>query len=261
MADKITAPLIREKHRKGEKIVCLTAYDAVFGHLADASGADVILVGDSLGNVVLGYSSTVPVTLEEMVNHTRSTRVGVKRALFVSDLPFGTYQSSVAQSVDSAVALAKAGAEAVKLEGEYTDQIAAIVKSGLPVMGHVGMTPQSVNLFGGFKVQGKGNSGQSVVDAALRVQDAGAFAIVLELIPAEVAQQITEALEIPTIGIGGGIHCSGQIQVIHDVLGLNPKPMKHARQYMKAHDAIIAALSQYTEDVRTGQFPGKENSF
>ena len=261
MADKITAPIIREKHRKGEKIVCLTAYDAVFGYLADASGVDLILVGDSLGNVVLGYSSTIPVTLEEMVSHTKSTRNGVKRALFVSDLPFGSYQSSVAQSVDSAVVLAKAGAEAVKLEGEYSEQISAIVKSGLPVMAHLGMTPQSVNAFGGFKVQGKGNNGQAVLDSALRVQDAGAFAVVLELIPAELAQQITEVLEIPTIGIGGGIHCSGQIQVIHDVLGLNPKPMKHARQYMKAHDAVIEALSQYSEDVRLCQFPGKENSF
>jgi 3-methyl-2-oxobutanoate hydroxymethyltransferase len=261
MAEKITAPIIREKHSKGEKIVCITAYDAIFGRMADAAGADLVLVGDSLGNVVLGYTSTLPVTLDDMISHTRSTRHGVKRAMFVADLPFGTYQASVEQAVLSAAALAKVGAEGVKMEGEYNDQITAIVKSGVPVMGHLGMTPQSVNVFGGFRVQGRGESGQAMLDSALRVQDAGAFSIVLELIPAELAQRITESLEIPTIGIGAGIHCSGQVQVIHDVLGLNPKPMKHARRYASGYEVFVEALKQYSDDVRSESFPSDENSF
>jgi len=261
MADKITAPVIREKHRKGEKIVCITAYDAVFGQIADSAGVDLILVGDSVGNAVLGYPSTVPVTLEEMLAHTKAARRGVKRALFVSDLPFGTYQSSVSQAVDSSVALVKAGAESVKLEGDFTEQIAAIVRAGIPVMGHVGMTPQSVNLFGGFKVQGKGSSGQAVLDAAKRVQDAGAYAIVLELIPSDLAREITDALEIPTIGIGAGIHCSGQVQVIHDMLGLGPKGLKHAKAYVNGQDLFSNAIKQYADEVRSAEFPTASNSF
>ena len=149
----------------------------------------------------------------------------------------------------------------MKLEGEYTDQIAAIVKAGVPVMGHVGMTPQSVNLFGGFRVQGKGSSGQAVLDSAKRVQDAGAFAIVLELIPATLAEEITAALEIPTIGIGAGIHCSGQVQVIHDLLGLNPTAMKHAKQYLKAYESFVGAVKEYSSDVRSQVFPADEHSF
>jgi len=261
MTDKITVLGIRERYAKGEKIVCITAYDAVFGRIADTAGADVILVGDSLGNVVLGYTSTLPVTLGDMVSHTQATRHGVKRALFVADLPFGTYQSSVEQAIQSATALVKVGAEAVKVEGEYTEQIAAIIKSGVPVMGHVGMTPQSVNLFGGFRVQGRGEDGQSIIDSALRVQDAGAFAVVLELIPADLAQRITETLTIPTIGIGAGVHCSGQVQVIHDVLGLNPKPMKHAKRYLSGYDCFVDALRQYSDDVRSKAFPSDEQSF
>jgi len=261
MGDKITAPSIRLMRSKGEKIVCITAYDAVFGRMAEAAGADLILVGDSLGNVVLGYDSTLPVTLEEMVDHTRATRHGVRRALYVADMPFGTYQASVEDAVRAAVLLAKAGAEAVKLEGEYTEAISAIVKAGIPVMGHVGMTPQSVNVFGGFRVQGKGEAGQAVLDAALRIQDAGAFAIVLELIPAALAARITEELQIPTIGIGAGAQCSGQVQVIHDVLGLNDKPMRHAKRYITGYDCFVEALRQYSSDVRAQVFPGDEHSF
>ena len=261
MAEKITAPLIREKHRKGERIVCITAYDAMWGQIADTAGVDLVLVGDSVGNAVLGYPSTVPVTLDEMVAHTMATRRGVKRALFVSDLSFGSYQSSVSQAVDSAVRLVKAGAESVKLEGDYTEQITAIVRAGIPVMGHVGMTPQSVNLFGGFKVQGKGAAAQSVIDAAKRVQDAGAFSIVLELIPADLAREITELLEIPTIGIGAGIHCSGQVQVIHDMLGFGPRGLKHAKAYVNGAELFTDAVKQYAEEVRSAEFPGQENSF
>src|SRR5471030_2207426 len=194
MPDMITAPYIRSMRTKGAKVVCITAYDAIFGALADAAGADIVLVGDSVGNTALGYSSTLPVSLEEMLHHTRATRQGVQRALLVADLPFGSYQTSTAQAVEASVALVKAGAQAVKLEGTYTEAIAEIIRAGIPVMGHVGMTPKSVNLYGGFRVQGKGESGHAVVNAAKQVQDAGAFSIVLELIPSKLAEEITSEL-------------------------------------------------------------------
>jgi 3-methyl-2-oxobutanoate hydroxymethyltransferase len=243
------------------KVVCITAYDAVFGALADAAGADIVLVGDSVGNTALGYSSTLPVSLEEMVHHTRATRQGVQRALLVADLPFGSYQTSTEQAVQAAVALVKAGAQAVKLEGPYTQAIAEIIRAGIPVMGHVGMTPQSINLYGGFRVQGKGDSGQAVITAAKEVENAGAFSIVLELIPAKLAAQITDDLHIPTIGIGAGVHCSGQVQVIYDILGLNPVALKHAKRYVAGHDCFVDAMKQYSAEVRDGTFPGEENSF
>jgi 3-methyl-2-oxobutanoate hydroxymethyltransferase len=246
---------------KGEKVVCITAYDAVFGELADAAGADIVLVGDSVGNTVLGYSSTIPVNLEDMVHHTRAVRRGVKRALLIADLPFGSYQSSTEQAVQAAVALVKAGAQAVKLEGSYTQAIAEIIRAGIPVMGHVGMTPQSINLYGGFRVQGKGDHAQGVLNAAKQVQNAGAFAIVLELIPAALSAQITDLLHIPTIGIGAGVNCSGQVQVIYDVLGLSQTPLKHAKSYVAGREALVSAIKQYTSEVREGVFPGDENSF
>ncbi|MEZ0326298.1 MAG: 3-methyl-2-oxobutanoate hydroxymethyltransferase [Fimbriimonas sp.] len=261
MPDKITAPKIRAMREKGERIVCLTAYDAVFGEMADSAGVDLILVGDSVGNTTLGYSSTVPVTLEEMLHHTRATHRGVKRALLVGDLPFGTYQASPEQALLSSIALIKAGAEAVKLEGEYTDAIKAITKAGIPVMGHLGMTPQSVHQFGGHKVQGKGSRGEALIESAKAVEDAGAFAVVLELIPAELAQRITAAIAIPTIGIGAGAGCSGQIQVLHDVLGLTRQSFRHARQYADGYRCLLGAMEQYTDEVRTGTFPDAEHSF
>ena len=261
MPDKVTVPTIRSLRSKGSKIVSITAYDATLGALADAAGADIILVGDSVGNTQLGYSSTLPVTLEEMIHHTRATRAGVQRALLVADLPFGSYQASVADAVRSSVSLVKVGAESVKLEGDYHEAIVEIVRAGIPVMGHVGMTPQSINQFGGFRVQGKGSKGQPILDAAKRVQDAGAYAVVLELIPSDLAAQITEELDIATIGIGAGPYCSGQVQVIHDVLGLSPQPLKHARAYLDGRESIVRALQQYSSEVRDGQFPSSEHSF
>ncbi len=261
MPDKVTAPRIRAMREKGHRVVCLTAYDAAFGAIADAAGVDLVLVGDSVGNVMLGYPSTVPVTLDEMVHHTRATRAGVQRALLVADLPFGSYQASVEQAVNSGAALMKAGAESVKLEGDYGDAIRAMVKAGMPVMGHVGMTPQSINQFGGFRVQGKGDAGREVLDAAKRVQDAGAYCLVLELIPADLAAEITAALEIPTIGIGAGVGCSGQIQVLHDLLGLTPHGFKHAKRYVDGYSCLGDAMRQYCDEVRAGTFPGPENSF
>ena len=261
MAGKKTAPAIRAMKAKGERIVCLTAYDFPSASIADAAGVDLVLVGDSLGNVVLGYENTVPVTLEEMAHHTRAARRGVRDALFVADLPFGSYQASVAQAVESAVVLMKAGAEAVKLEGPYTDAIRAIVKAGIPVIGHVGMTPQSVNAFGGFRVQGRGEDGKAQRESACCVQEAGAFAIVLELIPAELSSQITQDLEIPTIGIGAGPQCDGEIQVFHDVVGLSTEVFKHSKDYVGARSQFVTGLQNYAAEVRGRQFPSEENSF
>jgi 3-methyl-2-oxobutanoate hydroxymethyltransferase len=214
-----------------------------------------------MGNVFLGYESTLPVTLDQILHHLAATKQGVKRALLVADLPFGTYQASVSQAVESSVALAKAGAEAVKLEGEYLHQIKAIVRAGIPVMGHIGMTPQSVHQFGGPRVQGKGDAGAKIVEAARRIQDAGAFSIVLELIPADLAQKITDALEIPTIGIGAGVGCSGQIQVLHDVLGLSKLKFRHARAFTNGYECLLKSIGDYANEVRNASFPGPENSF
>lgn len=261
MPDKVTVPRLRAMRSKGERIVCVTAYDAAFGAIADEAGVDLILVGDSLGNVLLGYESTVPVTLEQMVHHTRATRAGVSRALLVADLPFGSYQSSVAQAVDSAVALMKAGAEAVKLEGAYVDEIRAIAKAGIPVMGHAGMTPQSFHAFGGFRVQGKGAAGAAITEQVAEIAEAGAFSVVLELVPAELASHITRNTDTITIGIGAGCECSGQIQVINDILGLSVGDFKHSKKYVDGRNLLGAALREYASDVRQSQFPSKEQSF
>lgn len=261
MPDKVTAPGIRAMKGRSEKIVCVTAYDCVSARLADASGVDLVLVGDSLGNVVLGYENTLPVTLEEMIHHTKAVRRGVRRALLVVDMPFGSYQSSIEHAVDSAVALVKAGAEGVKLEGDYTDVIDAIDRAGIPVMGHVGMTPQSLLRFGGFRVQGRGDQGEAIIHKARGVDEAGAFAMVLELIPAALAQAITEVAECPTVGIGAGPHCDGQILVFHDVLGFNEHPLKHAKRYAEVGRECLQGLQAYAEEVRNGKFPKEEHSF
>jgi len=245
----------------GQKIVCLTAYDAITGALADSAGADVVLVGDSVGNTVLGYNTTLPVSVEDIEHHVRATRHGVSRALLVADMPFGSYGSSVAQAVDTAVRLVKAGADAVKLEGHhFHDEIVAIRQIGVPVMGHVGMTPQSVNNFGGFRVQGRGDAATSVIEAARAVSDSGVFAVVLELIPAALSGEITKKISAPTIGIGAGPDCDGEIQVIFDLLGLAPEVFRHTRAYINGGEVLQNALSQYVQDVRDGKFPTEENS-
>jgi 3-methyl-2-oxobutanoate hydroxymethyltransferase len=261
MIDKITAPKIVAKSARQERIVCITAYDAVFGEMADAAGVDIVLVGDSMGNVFLGYETTVPVTLDQICHHVAATSRGVNRALLVGDLPFGSYQASVDQAVTSSVAIMQAGAESVKLEGEYVEQVEALVKAGIPVMGHLGMTPQSVNKFGGHKVQGKGADAQAIVESAKRLEGAGAYAIVLELIPASTAEEVTRAISIPTIGIGAGIGCSGQIQVLHDVLGLSKADFKHAKKYANGYECLQSAIRDYASEVRSGAFPAPENSF
>lgn len=261
MSRNVTAPGLRQMMEAGEKIVCITAYDYTSALLCEAAGVDVVLVGDSLGNVIQGHPTTVPVTLEEMIYHTRCVRRGLSSPLLVADLPFGSYNVSVSQAVSSAIDLMKAGADAVKLEGDYLAEIRAIVKAGIPVMGHVGFTPQSINEFGGHKVQGRGDSAESVLAEALGIQEAGAFGIVLEMIPAAVAEKITHELRIPTIGIGAGASCDGQIQVWHDVFGLSSRKLKHARWFAEGQSVFGAALSEYISTTKSGAFPTAENSF
>lgn len=260
MSDKITVRTIAKKHADGDRLVCVTAYDVLSGSLAEAAGVDIVLVGDSLGNVILGHETTHGVELADVIYHTHAVANGVESAFLVADMPFGSYQSSVAVAVDAAVELVRAGAEAVKLEGTYTDEIAAIVRAGIPVMGHVGMTPQSVLAFGGHVVQGKGNDGDAVLTAARKVRDAGAFAIVLELVPAVLAARITKELSIPTIGIGAGPECSGEIQVFHDVLGLSETVYRHTRAFVAGRGLLETGLREYVRAVRDRSFPAEENS-
>lgn len=261
MTKRVTAPALLARKGTSQKIVCLTAYDLTSAQICDEAGADLILVGDSVGNVVLGYDTTVEVTLSDMVHHVRAARRGVKRALLVADMPFGSYNSSTSAAVEAAVELARAGAEAVKLEGSYVEAIIAIRKAGIPVMGHVGFTPQSVNAFGGFRVQGRGDQAAFVRDEACQVAEAGVFSMVLELIPAELARQITQDVAVPTVGIGAGPHCDGQIQVFHDVTGLASEKYRHAKRYVAGRTSFIRGLKKYAAEVQSGEFPNEENSF
>lgn len=260
MAEKITAPGLLALKGKGSKIVCVTAYDAIFGSLADEAGVDVVLVGDSVGNTVMGHPNMLKVTLDDIAHHVQAVANGVRRALLVADLPFGSYQESPAQAVRSAVQLVRAGAEAVKLEGDFVECIQAIRHAGIPVMGHVGMTPQSVNSFGGFKVQGKGEAGEAVLEAARQVCEAGAFAIVLELIPAVLAQRITSQISCPTIGIGAGPECDGEVQVLYDILGFSKRQYRHTRRFLEGGSLVEEALKEYVQQVRAGEFPTQDQS-
>jgi 3-methyl-2-oxobutanoate hydroxymethyltransferase len=270
---KITVPdLLQRKAQtagspsKSQKITCLTAYDYPTARLLDEAGVDVILVGDSLGMVVLGHASTLPVTLEDMLHHTQAVRRGTHRALLVADMPFGSYHAETAESLRNAVRFVKeAGAEAVKVEGgeRRLELISRLTEAEIPVMGHVGLTPQSVNALGGYRVQGKTRdaAGQLVRDARA-VEAAGAFAVVLEAVPRELAAQITRELRIPTIGIGAGPDCDGQVLVLHDILGLTfSQTPKFARQYVNVGEMISSAARQYCEDVHSGAFPSDAESY
>jgi 3-methyl-2-oxobutanoate hydroxymethyltransferase len=270
---KITVPSILERKSGGSsqnsaaaKITCLTAYDYPTARLLDEAGVDVLLVGDSLGMVALGYDSTLPVTMEEMLHCTRSVRRGTRHALLVADMPYGSYHDDPAAAVRNAVRFVKeAGAEAVKIEGgeRRLDLISRIVDAEIPVMGHIGLTPQSVNAFGGFRVQGKTEeAGEQILRDARAVEAAGAFSIVLESIPRELAARITAELKIPTIGIGAGPDCDGQVLVIHDLVGLSfgHKP-KFARQYANVGEIISRAAADYCRDVQRGSFPSDDESY
>jgi 3-methyl-2-oxobutanoate hydroxymethyltransferase len=270
---KITVPDLLQWKSSGaaypsnsQKITCLTAYDYPTARLLDDAGVDVLLVGDSLSMVVLGYDSTLPVTIDEMLHHTRAVRRGTRRALVVSDMPYGSYHADTAESLRNAVRFVKeAGAEAVKVEGgeRRLELIVRLTEAEIPVMGHVGLTPQSLNALGGYRVQGKtANAADQLLRDARAVEAAGAFAVVLEAVPRELAAQITRELRIPTIGIGAGPDCDGQILVIHDVLGLTfAKTPKFARQYANVGQIIAKAAREYCEDVRGGTFPSDGESY
>ena len=263
---KITVPDVVAMKRDRKRITMMTAYDAAFAKLVDQAGIDVILVGDSLGMVVLGYPTTVPVTMDDMVRHAAAVSRGATRPLPVGDMPFGTYQAGPQDALRNAARFLKeAGMDAVKLEGghEVVETVRALVDSGIAVMGHVGLTPQRVAQFGGFKVQAKtARAARRLIEDCLALEDAGAFSIVLESVPAPVAALASERLGIPTIGIGAGVDCDGQVLVLHDVLGLfgEFKP-KFAKRYADIGTAVVEALREYDRDVRAGTFPDDEHSF
>ena len=265
-SSKVTAVELAARKFKGPKIVAVTTYDATFARLIDAAGVDVLLVGDSLGMAVQGHENTLPVTVDDIVYHSRAVARTHPRAHICGDLPFLSYQVSVEQAVLSAGRLLKeGGCESVKLEGGavFADRVAAMVSSGIPVMGHLGLTPQSVHVFGGFRVQGRDEASQAkLLEDALALTQSGVFAIVLEGIPCELAQRITRAVSVPTIGIGAGPHCDGQVLVCYDLLGLETtiRP-KFVRRYAELGQAAIAATSAYAQDVRSGAFPSEEHCY
>ncbi len=257
---------ISEMYKNGEKISAITAYDFTFASLADSVGFPIILVGDSLGQVALGYDSTVPVTMSDMLIHVKSVVRGAKKSLIIADMPFMSYQSDISDAISNAGRLIKeGGAQSVKLEGgaKIANTVAKIVDCGIPVMGHIGLTPQSVNQLGGYKVQGKSEKEkEKLIADAKAIENAGAYSIVLELIKSDLAEEITKEISIPTIGIGSGPNCSGQIQVIHDVLGLSlGESYKHSRQYLDLRKSVPEALKQYLKDSNSGDFPSSKESF
>ena len=263
---KNTSVTFKESKKNGEKLTMLTAYDYTTAKLLDESGVDSILVGDSLGMVVLGYDDTLSVTMEDMIHHSAAVARGAKNALVITDMPFMSYQTSVYDAVVNAGRLVKeGGAQAVKLEGgiEFCEHIKAIVKASIPVCAHIGLTPQSINAFGGFKVQGKGKEeAQRLLDEARAVEEAGAFAVVLECVPAKLAKKISESISIPTIGIGAGAGCDGQVIVYQDMLAMYSdfKP-KFVKQYEQIGSVMKDAFKQYISEVKSGAFPSEEHTF
>ena len=262
----ITTTTIREMKKAGKAITMLTAYDCAMARMEDEAGIDMILVGDSLGNVVLGYDSTIPVTMEEMLHHTKAVCRGVSNALVVGDMPFMSYQISDEEGMKNAGRFLKeTGCKAVKLEGGAT--VCPLVKkmttAGIPVVGHLGLTPQSVNQFGGFKVQGKDvKAALQIIDDAKKLEEAGAFAIVLECVPAALAEKISKELEIPTIGIGAGNGCDGQVLVCNDMLGMNSGfTPKFVKKYRDLHTEILGAFKDYIIEVQNKSFPAPEHIF
>ena len=263
---RMTARRIRSMKAKGQRIPVVTAYDYTFARLADRAGFPIVLVGDSLGMVCLGYDSTIPVTMDDMVRHTRAVVRGAQRPLVVTDMPFMSFQTSMEDAVRNAGRLVQeGGAQSVKLEGAgpTVEKVRRIVEAGIPVMGHLGLTPQSVHQFGGYRVQGKARrQALRLLEDARALEDAGAYSLVLELVSAPLARVISRKLSIPTIGIGAGPHCDGQVQVIHDILGLYDDFVpKHTRQYLNLSGTITAALERYAQEVRDGVFPTSKESF
>jgi len=262
---RVTVRDVQAAKERGERWAMLTAYDALTARVFDEAGIPVLLVGDSAANVVYGYDSTVPVTMDELVPLVRAVVRGSQRALVVADMPFGSYQASAAQALDGAARFLKEGrAHAVKLEGgaRVLPQVEALVAAGVPVMAHLGLTPQSVNAFGGYRVQGRGEAGQRLLADAKALEAAGAFAVVLEVVPADLAAQVTAALHIPTIGIGAGAGCDAQVLVWQDMAGLTPEPgAKFVRRYADLRATLAAAAGAFAEDVRDGRYPGPEHTY
>ncbi|PAB61119.1 3-methyl-2-oxobutanoate hydroxymethyltransferase [Anaeromicrobium sediminis] len=264
--NKFTVSSFLKAKNNDEKISMLTAYDYSMAKILDESGVDSLLVGDSLGMVVLGYENTLQVTIDDMIHHCKAVSRGAKRAMIIGDMPFLSYHVSIEDSVRNAGRLIQEGnAHAVKLEGgkNVIDKVKAIVKAQIPVIGHVGLTPQSVNMFGGFKVQGKGEEqAKEIIEDALLLQEAGVFAIVLEAIPEKLSKIITEKLDIPTIGIGAGKHCDGQVLVTQDMLGMfSDFTPKFVKKYANLSSIIKEATNGYIDEMKSGKFPGKEHGF
>ena len=265
MRNKVTVPEIRERKVSGKAVTVLTAYDFQTAAIIDGCGIDILLVGDSLGNVVYGFDSTLPVTMEMMIAHTAAVARGRKRALVVADMPFMSYQVSVEDAVRNAGRLIKEGsAEAVKLEGGSTaaEKVKRIVEADIPVMGHIGLRPQAVNVMGGYKVQGKAaEERERLLDDAAAIEEAGAFALVLEGIPMETAGKITKSISIPTIGIGAGPACDGQVLVINDLLGISGFKPRFVRNFASLSESMEKAVKSFIREVREGTFPSTEESF
>lgn len=264
--EKVSAPSLRASKQRGERLVCLTAYDYPTARIVDEAGTDIILVGDSLGNVVLGYGNTVPVTLDEILIHLKAVRRAVQRALLVADMPYGSFHTGDDDAVRNALTLVKeGGAEAIKLEGGHkrVALVKRLVDEEISVMGHIGLTPQSINQLGAYRVQGKTpKAAQQLIDDAKALEDAGAFAVVLEVVPREIAKIVTESISIPTIGIGAGVHCDIQVLVLHDMLGLSfGKLARFVRPYANLHQVITDAVTKYADDVRNGTYPSEAESY
>jgi len=264
--EKVNAPSLKASKQRGERLVCLTAYDFPTARIVDEAGIDIILVGDSLGNVVLGYGNTVPVTLDEILIHLKAVRRAVQRALLVADMPYGSFHTGPDDAVRNALRLVKeGGAEAVKLEGGHkrVQLVKRLVDEEIAVMGHIGLTPQSINKLGAYRVQGKtAAAARQLLDDARALEDAGAFAIVLEVVPREIASMISAAVSIPTIGIGAGAGCDIQVLVLHDMLGLSfGKLARFVRPYANLHEVITDAVTRYADDVRSGAYPSEDESY
>ncbi|HOE66915.1 MAG TPA: 3-methyl-2-oxobutanoate hydroxymethyltransferase [Candidatus Hydrogenedentes bacterium] len=263
--DRVTSVTLKQRKQSGEKIAVLTAYDYPAAKLMDDAGVDVLLVGDSCANVVMGLPDTLGITMDQMVHHTRMVSRAATRAMVVGDMPFLSYQISPEEALRHAGRFVQeGGAQAVKLEGsadKFGSAIASVIRAGIPVMGHLGLTPQSVNVFGGYKVQGRDPQDRvRIKDEALGLEAAGCFSIVLECIPADLAEEITAAVSIPTIGIGAGAACDGQVLVMHDMLGFGAPP-KFVKRYADIAGTMRRAFEEYVKDVKTGAFPGKEHQY
>jgi 3-methyl-2-oxobutanoate hydroxymethyltransferase len=260
----VTVPWVANAPQRGVPLVMVTAYDCPMGRTADAAGVDIVLVGDSLAMVVLGHPDTLSVTMDEMLHHTRAVRRGVKRALLVADMPYGSFHLGTDHAVGNAIRFMKeAGAQGVKIEGARPELVAALAAAEVPVMAHLGLTPQSVHRLGGFKVQGRDEAARhKIVEAAMAVEDAGAFSLVLECVPSDLAAEISDRLTIPTIGIGAGPACDGQVLVYHDLLGIEERiAPRFVRRYAELGVASREAVARYADDVRAGRFPAPEESY